>query len=347
MPLQTLAAPTIESVLSLLIAAVAGKGIFYYVTIGSILLVLALSANTAFADFPRLCRIIAQDDYLPRSFATRGRRLVFSLGVYVLAALSAMLLIIFRGVTDRLIPLFAVGAFLAFTLSQAGMVFHWRRVGGPHATRSKAINSLGAVATGITVFVVLIAKFTEGAWVTLLLIPLLLFVMTAVKRQYRKVGKMVATREPLDVAHIQPPIVVVPVERWSKVSRNALEFGMRMSHEVIALHITIAEEGESHELEEDWCTMVETPALQLGVPPPKLEVIRSPYRFVIGPILDFVFDLERKNPDRQIAVMVPELVERRWYYYLLHNQRAAWLKGLLYVKGSQRIVVVNLPWYLL
>ncbi len=158
-------APGYQSVLSMLVAAVAGRGAFYYVTIGSILLVLALSANTAFADFPRLCKTIAQDGFLPRSFGSRGRRLVFSQGVYVLAALAAVLLILFGGVTDRLIPLFAVGAFLAFTLSQTGMVFHWKRIGGRGARHSMLINGLGAIATAITVIVVLVAKFMDGAWI--------------------------------------------------------------------------------------------------------------------------------------------------------------------------------------
>src|SRR5882762_6384470 len=176
-----------QSVLSMLLAAVAGRGIFYYVSIGSILLVLALSANTAFADFPRLCRAIGQNNYLPHSFATRGRRLVYSQGIYVLAGLAGLLLILFGGVTDRLIPLFAVGAFLAFTLSQAGMVGHWKRVGGPGATRSIIVNGIGAIATGITVVVVLSAKFVEGAWVTMLLVPGLFVVMGFVRRHYLRV----------------------------------------------------------------------------------------------------------------------------------------------------------------
>ncbi len=156
----------LSELLSMLVAAVAGKGVFYYVTIGSILLVLSLSANTAFADLPRLCRIIAIDGYLPRSLANRGRRLVFSEGIYALAVMTGALLVVFGGVTDRLIPLYAVGAFLAFTLSQLGMVFHWKRVRGPHAGRYMFINGLGGFVTGITVLVVLVAKFVEGAWIT-------------------------------------------------------------------------------------------------------------------------------------------------------------------------------------
>src|SRR5215475_9564350 len=172
-----------ESVLSMLLRAIAGKGIFYYVSIGSILLVLSLSANTAFADFPRLCRIIARDNYLPHSFASTGRRLVYSNGIYILAALTGALLTLFRGVTDRLIPLYAVGAFMAFTLSQAGMVRHWKRAGGPW--HNMAINALGAFATGVTTLVVLTAKFTEGAWVTVFLIPTMLAVMIWVSRHYQ------------------------------------------------------------------------------------------------------------------------------------------------------------------
>ena len=182
-------APGYDSVLSILIAAVAGRGWFYFLTIGSILLVLALSANTAFADFPRLCRSIAFDRYLPHSFTIRGRRLIHTQGVYVLAGFAAVLLIIFGGITDRLIPLFAIGAFLAFTLSQAGMVAHWRRVKGPHFLHSMFLNGLGATATAITVGVVLVAKFAEGAWITLLLIPSLLIFMKWVRGHYERVGQ--------------------------------------------------------------------------------------------------------------------------------------------------------------
>src|SRR5437762_5685276 len=160
-----------QTVLSLITAAVVGRNWFYYVTIASILMVLVLQANTAFTGFPNVCRAIAQDGYLPYSFISRGRRLVHSHGIYVLAILSAALLAAFRGVTDRLIPLFAVGAFLAFTLSQAGMVAHWKRTGGAHARHSILINGLGAIATAITVGVVIVSKFTEGAWITLLIIP--------------------------------------------------------------------------------------------------------------------------------------------------------------------------------
>ena len=340
-------APGYQSVLSMLIAAVAGKGVFYYQTIAGILLVLALSANTAFADFPRLCRAIAHDRYLPHSLTIRGRRLIHTEGVYVLAGFAAVLLIIFGGITDRLIPLFAIGAFLAFTLSQAGMVAHWRRTGGPHAKHSMVLNGLGAVATAITVVVVLVAKFAEGAWITLLLIPSLLVFMKWVKRHYERVGREVATNKPLDLTGVKVPIVVVPVDRWSEVSRHGLRFALSVSPDVIGLHVRSGEPGDhTDKLEKEWCRMVETPVVELGLAMPRLEVVESPYRFVVVPIVDYVMELEKQNPDRQIAVMVPEMVERRWYYQFLHNQRGAVLKGLLYLKGSQRIMVINAPWYL-
>ena len=337
-------APGYESVLSILIAAVAGRGWFYYLSIGSILLVLALSANTAFADFPRLCRSIAFDRYLPHSFNIRGRRLIHTQGVYVLAGFAAVLLIIFGGITDRLIPLFAIGAFLAFTLSQAGMVAHWRRVGGPHSLNSMLLNGLGATVTAITVCVVLVAKFAEGAWITLLLIPSLLIFMKWVRRHYERVGAEILSKQPLDLAGVKAPIVVVPVDRWSVVSRHGLRFALSVSPDVIGLHVKSGEQTD--ELEKEWCSLVETPVVELGLSMPRLEVVESPYRFVVLPIVDFVMELERKNPGREIAVMVPEMVERRWYYQFLHNQRGTVLKGLLYLKGSERIMVINAPWYL-
>ncbi len=164
---RTRACPVIRNLLSMLVAAVFGKGIFYYLTIASILFVLSLSANTAFADFPRLCRAIAQNNYLPHAFGYRGRRLVYTYGIVVLAVLAGGLLILFGGVTDRLIPLYAIGAFLAFTLSQAGMVVHWMKIRGPGWLKSAFVNGLGALVTGVTVVVVLVAKFSQGAWITL------------------------------------------------------------------------------------------------------------------------------------------------------------------------------------
>jgi len=338
-------APGYQSVLSQLIAAVAGKGIFYYVSIASILAVLALSANTAFADFPRLCQIVSEDGYLPHAFSARGRRLVFSYGIYVLAFLAAVLMVIFGGVTDRLIPLFAVGAFLAFTLSQAGMVAHWRRVGGRGAVHGMLINGLGAIATAITVGVVLTAKFAEGAWITVLLIPSLLLTMFTIRRHYRAVEREISLSNPLNVTGLQPPVVVIPLQGWSKVAAKALRYAMNMSTEIHVVQVKAGDRVE--DLRQSWCHLVETPALELGVQPPKLTVIESPYRLIFTPILNFIGDLEKKFPNRYITVVIPELVERHWYHYFLHNQRGNILKALLYLKGNQYIAVLDVPWYLI
>jgi hypothetical protein len=332
-----------QSVLSMLVAAVAGKGVFYYVTIASILLVLSLSANTAFADLPRLCRIIALDGYLPRSLANRGRRLVHSQGIYALAVVTGLLLAMFGGVTDRLIPLYAVGAFLAFTLSQLGMVFHWKRVRGPHAGRYMFVNGLGAFVTGITVVVVLVAKFVDGAWITMLLIPGLLLLMYAVHRHYLRVSEEVADSTPLDLTHFRPALVVVPVERWSAISKKAITFALSISPEVIGLHVNCE---WTEQLKKEWQEYVEKPVQEIGLAAPRLVILENPFRYVSSPIVDYVLALEKKDPERQLAVLIPELVERHWYYYFLHNQRGAVMKTLLYLKGNQRIAVVNVPWYM-
>jgi hypothetical protein len=337
-------APGYESVLSQLVGAVAGRNAFYYIAMVSILMVLALSANTAFADFPRVCRAVAQDGYLPHSLAERGRRLVYSYGIYVLAGLCAFLLILFGGVTDRLIPLFAVGAFLAFTLSQTGMVVHWKRAGGRKSRPSMLVNGLGAVATALTVAVVVVAKFAAGAWVTVVLIPAMIVLMVSVRRHYDRVAVETASSTPLDVSPLGPPLVVVPVRGWDKVARKGLRYALNISPEVHVVHIDIGEDTEH--LRRKWPALVESPTKRAGLATPQLVVLTSPYRDVITPILEYVLDLERRHPDRQVAVLIPEMVEPHWYHYFLHNQRAQWLKALLLLKGNQRINVISVPWYL-
>jgi hypothetical protein len=332
-----------ESVLSMLLRAITGKGVFYYVSIGSILLVLSLSANTAFADFPRLCRMIARDNYLPHSFASTGRRLVYSNGIWVLALLTGGLLTLFRGVTDRLIPLYAVGAFMAFTLSQAGMVRHWKRErGGWH---NIAVNGTGAFATAVTTLVVLTAKFMDGAWVTVLLIPLMLAVMIWVRRHYDAVATETTTQESADFRNLKEPIVVAPIAGWNKITRKALRFAYTLSQEVHAVHISAGDETEDAFCR-NWSQFADAPARAAGLPPPQLVVIDSPYRLVLTPILNYILQVEKEHPGRQITVLLPEMVERHWYHYFLHNQRAEILKTWLLIKGDQRIVLVNVPWHL-
>jgi amino acid transporter len=336
--------PGYQSVISMLVAAVAGRGVFYYFTIGSVLVILSLSANTAFADFPRLCKAVSHDGFLPHSFGYRGRRLVYTEGIYVLAVLSGILLIVFRGVTDRLIPLFAIGAFLAFTLSQAGMVGHWRRTGGRGAFHSMLVNGLGAVTTGLTLIVVLVAKFTSGAWVSVLLIAGIMSTMLWVRRHYDEVAREIQCSTPLKIESMGSPIVIVPIQAWTSISQRAMQFALTLSPEVHALHV--GTEEETNALQENWDRLVAEPVARAGGVPPNLVNLASPYRLVIKPILEYVLETEARNPGRQIAVIVPELVERHWYHYPLHNQRAELLKAFLLIKGSRNIVLINVPWYI-
>jgi amino acid transporter len=337
--------PGYQSVLSMLLSAVFGKGVFYYVSIASILLVLSLSANTAFADFPRLCRAIALNNYLPHVFAYRGRRLVYTYGIAVLAVATGFLLILFGGVTDRLIPLYAVGAFLAFTLSQAGMVMHWFKNRAPHWLRNVFINGLGAFVTGITVLVVLVAKFTSGAWITVIFIPLLIFFFRAVRRHYHAVTLATWTTSPVEPANYKtPPITVVPVDRWSRVTKQALEFASRISSDIIAVHVQSADSGEM--LRDVWPRYVETPFNAAGQQPPTLTLLPSPYRLVIVPVVQYILKLSKENPERRIVVVIPQLVENEWFEYFLHNQRGRLLEWALLAQGNQRIFTVSSPCYL-
>jgi amino acid transporter len=339
------ASPHYQMVLSMLIAAVMGRGVFYYVAMTSILVVLSLSANTAFADFPRLCHAISVDRYLPFSFMLRGRRLVYSWGIYTLTGLAAVLLIVFGGVTDRLIPLYAIGAFTAFTLSQAGMVQHWRKHHDKGWKLKIFLNGLGAVATGITTLVVLVAKFTSGAWITLLLIGGIILLMVLVHRHYQYVYRATRDCAPLNTKKSERPAVIVPVGGWSTITANAIEFAMSISDEVYALHVK-TEENESYDAEAQWREMVIKPALKAGLTPPQLITLDSPYRFVVKPVLEYITEYQRKNPKRHVAVVLPELVETHWFYYALHNQRSSALKALLYLRGNHYIAVINVPWYL-
>jgi len=334
--------PGYQSVLSQLTGAVAGRNVFYAVTIGSVLLVLSFSANTAFADFPRLCRLIAQDGYLPVPLAERGRRLVFTWGIATLAVLCAALLILFDGVTDRLIPLYAVGAFLAFTLSQAGMVAHWRRKGGSRLAIS--LNTLGAVATGATVVIVTITKFLAGAWITTLLIPLIMILMYSIRRHYDRVHEEISPAEALDLSARNLPIVVMPLMEWTRVSRAGLQFAFSICSEIYVLHVSTQERDQ--EFLNEWRRAVEGPVREAGLPMPHMKILKSPYRFVISPIVEYVLKLEEQHPGRQIAVIIPEFVEKHWYHNFLHNRRATWLKTALLMKGNRRIVIINVPWYI-
>ena len=337
--------PGYQSILSLLTAAVFGKGIFYYLTIGSILLVLSLSANTAFADFPRLCRAIAQNNYLPHIFESRGRRLVYTYGILILGTLTCLLLVLFGGITDKLIPLYAVGAFLAFTLSQFGMVRHWHKKRGPHWLKSALVNGLGGFVTGVTVIVVLVAKFAEGAWITVIFIPCLIYFFVLVRRHYHVVTSLTSCPAPVVPAnHADRPIAIVPIDRWSTITKQGLEFAARLTSDVIAVHVEPDEHSEL--LHEEWERYVVPPFQKAAATPPHLVMLPSPYRFVILPLVEYVLDLSAKHPDRRIVVIIPELVEGHWYEYFLHNQRGRLLEWALLVRGNERIVISSAPYYL-
>jgi Amino acid permease len=334
--------PNYQSVLSLISAAVVGRGLFYFVTLAAILLVLCLSANTSFADFPRVCRAVAQDGFLPYSFSLRGRRLVYTEGIWVLTAMSAILLILFNGVTDKLIPLFAVGAFLAFTLSQAGMVVHWLKSKDRGARLSMMINSLGALATGVTFLIVITTKFTEGAWLVVIVMPALYLLMYSIRRHYDMIAGEVAISGRLS---LQPPsdiLAIVPVETANALVQKALQTAFGLSRRVQILHIK--QENKQRDFVSEWNCDVRASIKEAGLPEPELVILESPYRKVVSPILDHIWKLERENPDKTIVVLIPQLVEARWYYRFLHNQRETILRNELLLKGENRILVVNVPW---
>jgi len=334
-----------QSVISQVVAAVVGRGLAYYITIGSVLVVLTLSANTSFAGFPRLCRLIAEDSYLPRAFAVQGRRLVYNVGILFLAALAGLLLVAFGGITDRLIPLYAVGAFGAFTLSQAGMVRHWMRLRGRGSRSSMTINAVGAVATALALAIILAAKFVEGAWITVVLIPIMLFVFMRVKHHYHVVAQRIRCPRPINLTGIEPPVVIVPIRNWDLLSERALRFALRLSTDVIAVNISIGAEDNEF-LRKQWPDQIEGPIRKANLPVPRLVIVPSPYRRLLRPLIEYLEVVKSEYPDRIIAVVIPELVEKHWYQYLLHNQRAAWLKADLLFHGDRRVVVINIPWYL-
>lgn len=354
-----------QSVLSQLVGAVYGRGWFYYVTIGSVLAVLCLSANTSFVGFPRLCHMLSQDGFLPRPFTVPGRRLVYSVGILFLAAGAGALLAVFGGITDRLIPLFAVGAFLAFTLSQAGMAAHWWRArhekpaapqpwtGGTPVLRAKlAVNGLGAVATGSALTIILAAKFVEGAWVTVIVIPCTILLLRAVRRYYDEIDRQVlrGSHRRIDLRHHDPPVVLVPIKRWDRLARKAIEYALHLSPDVTALHMTRLEgpdaEDREGKLRAEWREFVEQPAMKIGLPPPRLHIVSSEFRSMTAPVLRAVGEARHRCPHRPVTVILPELVEGRWWGYLMHTNRERRLRARLLRDGGADVVVSTVPWQL-
>ncbi|MEO7836236.1 MAG: APC family permease [Acidimicrobiales bacterium] len=324
-----------ETVISQLGRAVLGEGVLYVVLQFATAAVLTLAANTAYADFPRLSSIIARDGYLPRQFATRGDRLVFSNGILFLAVAAAGLLVAFKGLTNALIPLYAVGVFTSFTLSQAGMVRHHLRLREPAWKRGVAINAVGAVATLVVLLIVTVTKFTGGAWVPIVVVPAIVALFAAIKRHYDRVNRE------LDItpAQVRPEkfnhTVVVLVGRVHKGVFKALNYAKSLRPNHLAAVFVAADEQEKDAIERQW--------REFGIDVP-LEIVSSPYRDLVGPVEAFLDDLDERWDSDTITVLIPEFVVDRWYANLLHNQSALALKlALLDRPGT---VVTSVPYQL-
>jgi len=334
-----------ESVLSQLTRTVVGRHAFYYVTMAAIIAVLCLSANTSFAAFPRLCEQLAVDGYLPARFAHRGPRLVYSWGIVLLALLAGALLVAWRGVTDRLVPLFAVGALLAFTLSQAGMVAHWYRARGQRFRRQAlGVNAVGTIATGATLVIVLVAKFSEGAWLTVGAFAALMIAFRRIEARNRNRAQVTASAEPLDLRSLSAPLILVPLTDLDRVAHKALRFSLALSDEVTALQVLAGDPGE-RDLSPVWAREVEAPCRLAGHAPPKLVVLRSSLRRLVDPVVEHVQRTALVNPQRSLVIVLPELGERRWYRFIFGGARAAALRARMLLEGGPNVIVANVYWY--
>jgi amino acid transporter len=338
-------APGYASIVSQLAAGVLGRGPIYYAVMSSVIAVLVFSANTSFADFPRVCRVLAADRYLPEPFVHRGRRLAFSHGIVLLAFLAGVLLVLFRGITDALIPLFAVGAMSAFTLSQTGMLAHWRQRPEPAARRWLLLNGIGALATGLTTIAVLISKFEQGAWVSLVLVGGILWILKSVRRHYDFIQRATSVSQAPPLEPVRAALAVVPLRRWDGVALKALRLALGITDQVLAVQVLTADR-EIDDLSERWTELTSGHGLDESLAPPSLVVLRSAYRDLYAPLLELVSQLEQEHAGRPVVVVVGELVEPRWYQHLLHNHTASLLKALLLYRGGPQTVIVSAPFYL-
>jgi hypothetical protein len=330
-----------ETILSALARRILGHNSLYFVIQVSTMLILTVAANTSFADFPRVAALLAKDGFLPRQFTGLGDRLVFVNGILILSGATAVLIIAFQGDTHLLVPLFAVGAFLAFTLSQSGMVMHWWRERGSHWQLKALANAVGAIATGVTLLVVGITKFLDGAWITIIIIPLLVIMFLQIRRHYSHV------REQLTMHGLPPTLkpftqlrVVVPVSGVHRGIVDAMRYALTLSNDVTGVYVDFGS-GDLKEIQEKWNHF--WPDIQL-------EIVSSPYRSLIQPLLDFLdkTDVEH-NDGQQATVVLPEFVPAYWWQTILHNQTAWLLKAaLLYHRRNLRYqrVIIDVPYYL-
>jgi hypothetical protein len=251
---------------------------------------------------------------------------------------------LFGGITDHLIPLFAVGALLAFTMSQLGMVAHWRRSTERGRRHKMIINAVGAITTLVALAIVMVSKFSHGAWITALVIPAFVLCFRRLKQYNERLASLVRTDSPLDVTHLAPPVVVIPLRRLDQVAEKALRFALSISPDVYVVQV-LAEELDTDDLASQWRTRVEEPVRrELHVAPPQLVVIKSAYRRFFRRFLTWVRELTARLPDRQVIVLIPELVQRRWYQFIV-SHRAMRLKAQLLLRGGPHVSVMSTPWY--
>jgi amino acid transporter len=330
-----------ETILSALARHLLGTGPLYYLIQATTLLILAVAANTSFADFPRVAAIVAKDGFLPHQFTAIGDRLVFANGILALAAASAGLILIFNGNTHALVPLFAIGAFLAFTLSQAGMVAHWRRQHSKGWLPKALVNGLGAAVTGVALIIIAFSKFLQGAWISILLIPVIVVVFLRIRKHYQQVAhQLVLHKRSIGQKPVGPPPVVIPISGVHRELVAAVQFACSISSRVTAIYIEL-EPGAGDEIRKDW---------EKWWPDIALEIVPSPYRSIVGPLLDYLDKADREAGDGQSAILVlPEFIPAKWWQGFLHNQSAWMIKtALLYRRrrhGYQR-VIVDVPYHL-
>ena len=321
---------TTDTVLSQLADHIFGRGTVYYVFQYSTFAILVLAANTAFADFPRLSGILANDGYMPRQLAARGDRLAFSNGIIALGVIAGLIVWAFHGQTNALIPLYAVGVFICFTLSQAGMVMHWLRSRDPGWRWKAALNGIGAVATGIVSIIQVVTKFIEGAWIVVLIIPLIILLLRKIHRHYVQFAADVEFKGQSPIAPMHHS-VVVPVNGITKATAGALVYATAISDEVVAVYIEVDQRATA-KMKADWDDW------DIGVP---LVVIPSPYRSVLRPLVDYVDSLRLVMPGELVTVVVPEIVPKRWWEHLLHNKTAFYIRTAFLFKPN--VVVTTVP----
>jgi amino acid transporter len=322
-----------ETVVSQLARVVFGTGAVYYYIQTVSMLILILAANTAFADFPRLAFFMARDGYLPRQFSNRGDRLVFSNGVVMLAVVAAGLVIVFDGDTHGLIPLYAVGVFTSFTLSQASMVRRWLRLRPARWQWRVAISTLGALTTGVVLVVVAATKFMDGAWIVIVLIAILIMTFVAIRQHYQSVARQLSLEgygAPAEMTHT----VLVLVGDLHRGVVEALQYAQALSPSAKAVYVETDPE-RTRRLEEKWGRH------GLGVP---LVVLNSPYRSLLGPLLEYVDHLTGRPGKHVVTMVIPEFIPARWWQHLLHNQTALLIKGALLFRRN--VIVTDVPYHL-